>query len=279
MAAERSPDDRRRPEPHPAGLLMADLLPVIQVPKGSVTPYVLTVGDPDRAAAVGELLDGARLLGRFREYHTWQGAWKGLDLTVTSHGVGGAGAAVAFEELILGGARVIIRLGTCGSFLRGIRSGDLLVATGAVREDGLSEQLLPLSYPAISDRTVLEALIEAAEAHPDVNFATGVMMTKAAFYPGALPDHRDVWSKAHLVGVEMELATLLIVAALRGIRAGGAFNVDGNPDEGDVEDPTGYDPHRDVVREGTRRMVEVGLDAIVRLAARDRERQGDGGTD
>ena len=35
------------------------LLPVIQVPKGSVTPYVLTVGDPDRAAAVGALLDGA----------------------------------------------------------------------------------------------------------------------------------------------------------------------------------------------------------------------------
>ena len=59
MAAERSPDDRRRPDPHPVGPLMADLLPVIQVPKGSVTPYVLTVGDPDRAAAVGELLDGA----------------------------------------------------------------------------------------------------------------------------------------------------------------------------------------------------------------------------
>lgn len=257
---------------------MTDLLPVIQVPKGSVTPYVLTVGDPDRAAAVAELLEGGRQLGRFREYHTWQGAWRGLDLTVTSHGVGGAGAAVAFEELIIGGAQVIIRLGTCGSFLPEIRSGDLLVATGAVREDGISQQLLPLSYPAISDRSVLGALIEAAEADPDVRFATGVMMTKAAFYPGALPDQREVWSQAHLVGVEMELATLLIIAALRGIRAGGAFNVDGNPSEGDVEDPTGYDPHRDVVRDGTRRMVQVGLDAIWRLAAKDRERGGTGGT-
>src|SRR5687768_889258 len=136
---------------------MTDLLPVIQVPKGSVTPYVLTVGDPDRAAAVAEQLEGGRQLGRFREYHTWQGAWRGLDLTVTSHGVGGAGAAVAFEELIIGGAQVIIRLGTCGSFLPEIRSGDLLVATGAVREDGISQQLLPLSYPAISDRSVLGA--------------------------------------------------------------------------------------------------------------------------
>jgi hypothetical protein len=48
--------------------------------------------------------------------------------------------------------------------------------------------------------------------------------------------------------------------------------VDGNPAEGDPEDPTGYDPHRDVVIEGKRRMIEVGLDAITRLAARDRER-------
>ena len=35
----------------------------------------------------------------------------------------------------------------------------------------------------------------------------------------------------------MELATLLIVAALRGVRAGGVFTVDGNPAEGDPEDP------------------------------------------
>ena len=52
-------------------------------------------------------------------------------------------------------------------------------------------------------------------AHPDVRFGTGVMMTKAAFYPGALPDEREVWSQTPLVGYEMELAALLIVAALR----------------------------------------------------------------
>jgi uridine phosphorylase len=179
---------------------------------------------------------------------------------------------VAFEELVLGGALAIMRLGTCGSFLADVRSGDLLVATAAVREDGVSEQLLPLSYPAVCDLGITGALIDAAEAHPDVRFGTGVVMTKAAFYPGALPDQREVWAHAHLAGVEMELATLLIVAALRGVRAGGIFTVDGNPAEGDVENPAGYDPHRDVVLDGKRRMIEVGLDAISRLAARDRER-------
>jgi uridine phosphorylase len=256
----------------------AQLLPCLLVPRGSITPYVLTVGDPERAVDVGRRLDGGRELGRFREYVTWRGSWRGLEVTVTSHGVGGPGAAVAFEELILGGAKTIIRLGTAGSALEEIRSGDLLIATGAIREDGVSHQLLPLSYPAISDLAVTQALIDAAGAHHGVRFAPGVVMTKAAFYPGALPDQRDVWSKTPLVGYEMELAALLIVAALRGARAGGIFTVDGNPSEGDPEDARIYNPHRDVVREGKERMIEVGLDAITRLASSDAGARPEEGT-
>ena len=244
------------------------LLPCLLVPRGAISPYVLTVGDPDRAVEIGQRLDGGRELGRYREYVTWQGRWQGVDVTVTSHGVGSPGAALAFEELILGGARTIIRLGTAGSALPEIGSGDLLVATGAIREDGLTPQLVPLSYPAICDGAVTQALAESARAR-GLRFGTGVVMTKAAFYPGVLRDERDVWSRTPLVGYEMELAALLIIAALRGARAGGIFAVDGNPTEGDPEDARIYDPHRDVVRAGKQRMIEVGLDAISRLASRD----------
>jgi uridine phosphorylase len=255
----------------------SDLLPVIRVARGTVTPYVLTVGEPERAASIAARLDGAREVGSFREYVSFQGTYQGVPLTVTSHGVGGAGAAVAFEELIQGGAKTIIRLGTCGAFLPRIRSGDLLIATGAAREDGVSAQLLPLSYPAVSDIDVTRALIDAANEVDGVRYAAGVMLTKAAFYPGALPDQREVWSAIPgLVGVEMELATLLIVAALRGVRAGGAFTVDGNPaeEEKSIHD---YNPHRPVVDEGKQRMVTVGLDAAVRLARQAAAEEGRGG--
>ena len=253
----------------------AGLLPVLRIPRGGVTPYVLVVGDPERARSVGERLDGVREVGRFREYWSYQGTWQGVPVTVTSHGVGGAGAAVAFEELVHGGARTIIRLGTAGSFVREVRSGDLLIATGAVRNDGVSERLLPLSYPAIADLETTQALIDAARSRPDVRFGTGVVMSTATFYPGALPDERPVWRQAHLVGIEMELATLFVIAGLRGIRAAGILTVDGNPeeDEGGIYD---YDPHRDVVEEGKQRMIEIGLEAITRLAAAERERNGGG---
>ena len=253
----------------------APLLPVLRVPRGGVTPYVLTVGDPERARAIAGSLDDSREIGRFREYWSYHGTWQGVPLTVTSHGVGGAGAAVAFEELIQGGARTIVRLGTAGSFLSHIRSGDLLIATGAVREDGVSAKLLPLSYPAVADLAVTQALIDAARASNGARFATGVLLSTATFYPGALPDERPMWAQAHLAGVEMELATLFIVASLRGIRAGGIVTVDGNPaeDERGIYD---YDPHRPVVEEGKRRMIAIGLDAIARLARAERGENGGG---
>ena len=124
--------------------------------------------------------------------------------------------AVAFEELVLGGAKTIIRLGTRGlSRWDEIGSGDLLIATGAIREDGVSQQLFPARRTRRSATSPSRGRsIDAADAHPVVRFGTGVLMTKAAFYPGALNDERAVWSQTPLVGYEMELAALLIVAAL-----------------------------------------------------------------
>jgi uridine phosphorylase len=239
-------------------------LPSLVVPVGSITPYVLVVGDPDRAKHFSERLDGAKQVGRFREYHTFQGTWRGVPLTITSHGVGGAGAAVAFEELAQGGAKTVIRLGTCGSFLKEVRSGGLLIATAAVREDGITDRLAPASYPAICDPDVTRALIDAAKATPGVVFGSGVIMTSGVFYPGAFPRQVEVWRQLPVIGGEMELAVLAIVGALRGLRVGGIFTVDGNEESG--TDMTGYNPHREVVAQGKERMIEVALDAVSRLA-------------
>ena len=51
--------------------------------------------------------------------------FNGQDLTVCSHGIGGPGAAICFEELIKLGAKTIIRLGTCGSLQPGKISKDI----------------------------------------------------------------------------------------------------------------------------------------------------------
>jgi uridine phosphorylase len=69
------------------------------------------------------------------------------------------------------------------------------------------------------------------------------------------------------VCVEMELATLLVMAGLNGVRAGGIFTSDGNLARRRVSEvaPNTYDPHREVVTQGVQSMLEIALNALTRL--------------
>lgn len=241
--------------------------PHIRLQPDDISPFVLTCGDPARAKKISEYLTNAKQVGAFREYHTFTGDYKGLRVTAISHGIGGSGAAICFEELIRIGARTIVRVGTCGSYLSRIRSGDLLIGAGATREDGTSNILVDAAYPAISDLDVTLALRDVAAARGDVNFALGVLRSDAAFYHGLVPNPHQYWADAGAVGIEMELATLLIIASLRKIRAGGIFVADGNPNESVDANMENFDPHRNVVEQAKGKMIEITLDALLKLSA------------
>jgi uridine phosphorylase len=232
-----------------------------------VARRVLVVGDPGRAEQAAGRLDGARQVAANREYATWTGEFGGRPVTIVSHGIGAAGAGICFEELARAGVKTIIRAGTCGALRDDISDGDLVIATGAVRDDGLSPRLVPLSYPAVSDPRVVGALMAAAEA-AGVGCHRGVVLTSDLFYPSAALGGIEwtVWQQSRVVAVEMELAALLVIAALHGIAAGGILTVDGNPTLA-ASDMSEYDPHRQTVVDGKARMLEVALDALTDLNA------------
>lgn len=239
--------------------------PHIRLEPSDISPFVLTCGDPARAKQISEYLTDAKQVGGWREYYTYTGAYKGLRVTAISHGIGGAGAAICFEELIRIGAHTIVRVGTCGSYLSHIRSGDMLIGTGATREDGTSNVLVDVAFPAISDLDVTNALRDAARARGDVKFALGVLRSDAAFYHGLTPNPHQYWADAGAVGIEMELATLVIIASLKKIRAGGIFVADGNPNETASVNMENYDPHHHAVEEAKGKMIEIALEALLKL--------------
>lgn len=244
---------------------MPPITPHIRLEPADISPFVLTCGDPERAKRISEYLTNAKQVGAWREYHSYTGEYKGKRITAISHGVGGAGAAICFQELIRIGAHTIVRVGTSGSYLSHIRSGDILIGTGATREDGTSNVLVDVAFPAISDLDVTNALRAAAAARRDVKFALGVMRSTAAFYYGLTPNPHHYWADAGAVGVEMELATLLIIASLNKIRGGGIFVADGNPNETASANMSDYDPHRKAVEVAKDKMIEIALDALLRL--------------
>lgn len=239
------------------------MTPHLKIGEGSISPYVLVCGDPARAESIAKLCDNYEELAYNREYRTFLGTYKGQKITITSHGVGSAGASICFEELIKIGAKVIVRVGTCGSLQDDLGQGDHIIATGAVREDGVTSLLVPLGYPAISDAEVCLA-IEKACKDLSAPYQRGVMLTSDLFYPGVLPSSLELYSKAGVPGVEMECSALFVIASLRKVRAGAIATIDGNPlkwDEGN------YDPHGEKVTLGKQRMLKIGLEAMAAMSA------------
>jgi uridine phosphorylase len=246
-----------------------DILPVLRASHDDIAPLALVVGDPKRAYEAAMMLDNMSEVGRFREYVTYTGNYNGTQITISSHGVGGGGASVCFEELIMGGVKVVVRAGTCGGMGKGIEDGEFVIGTGAIREDGISDQLLPIQYPAIADWNIVNALRELSITNGIALPIEGIILTQGPFYPGITPSTINQWLNPilNVVGVEMEFATLLTIAAIRGIRAGGLFVSDGNvEDHIDTINNNEYNPHRDVVTSGVETMLRVALDALVSLS-------------
>ena len=237
--------------------------PILGVSNDDVAPRALVVGDPDRVGAVAGHLDEVREVGRSREYVTLTGAFDGVLVTVASHGVGSAGAAICFEELARAGVTRMVRAGTCGGLQEAVVDGDLVVGTAAVRDDGLTDRFVPSAWPAVADPALTLALAREAGAS-GLTTHTGVVYTAANFYPGPL-DERPRWWPYHRAGavaIEMEFAALLVVAQLHGITAGGVFATDGNLLTA-AEDMSDYAPDREVVTRAKQAMLVAALRAVV----------------
>lgn len=245
------------------------MLPLIKCDPKDLTPYAVLVGDPNRVRDMTGYMTDVREVGNNREYLTVTGLYKDLSITVSSHGVGVGGANICFMEMLRGGVQTMIRAGTCGALREDIKDGDLVICTGAVREDAATEHLMPLAYPAIADRHVVAALVEAAQLHGIENPHEGLSVTQANFYSTMFPPPWKTYAGYGAAAVEMELAALLVLASMNGARAGGILTSDGNLVSKNKEDMTDYDPFREVITKGKQKMLQIALEAMVILAGKE----------
>ncbi len=202
----------------------------IECGPGDVGRYVLLPGDPGRVPVIARFLDEAHKVAEHREYTTYTGTLDGVPVSVTSTGIGGPSTAIAVEELARIGADTFIRVGTSGLMQPQMQSGDLVVVTGAVRDEGTASHYMPMAFPAIADLDVVECLRAACRAK-GVRHHVGLSHSKDAFYAEVTPQripiadtllkNWDAWVAGGVLCSEMEAAALCVVSSVLGKRAGG----------------------------------------------------------
>ena len=243
----------------------------IQVAPGEVGKYVILPGDPGRCEKIAQYFQDPVRIADNREFVTYTGTLEGEKVSVTSTGIGGPSASIAMEELSRCGADTFVRIGTCGGMQPEVKSGDVVIATGAIRMEGTSREYAPIEYPAVANLDVTNALVAAAK-EKKLSYHAGVVQCKDAFYgqhePEAMPvgyeliNKWEAWKKMGCLASEMESAALFIAAGKLRARAGSCFLVIANQEREKLglDNPVVHD---------TDMAIRVAVEAVRKLIKED----------
>ena len=244
----------------------------IRCKAGDVGRYVFLPGDPGRCESIAQHFDNPVHIGMNREYNIYTGYLCGEKVSVCSTGIGGPSASIAMEELAAIGADTFIRVGTCGGIDLNVCSGDVVVATGAIRYEHTSLEYAPIEFPAVPDFGVTAMLKTASE---DLGYRThtGVVQCKDAFYgqhcPEKSPMYYDLtqkwesWKRLGVKASEMESAALFVVASALKVRCGSCFHVVWNQER----EKAGISSE---MSEDTSGAIRVAIEAMKRLIMADK---------
>jgi len=247
----------------------------------TISPYVLLPGDPARVDRIGVSLDGFKIVGQNREFRIGSGTYRGIPITVCSTGIGCPSTAIAVEELINLGAKVLIRVGTCGgAWRKDIPLGSLVIPTACIRDEGTTREYIAPEFPAVADCSVVRALTESAK-RAQARCFSGINRTHDAFYGAQrsitkwgsyLADERWAGVTTPILSSEMECAALYVIASLCRVQAGAvlAVNADPEPLEERIRGATQAvrsENSEEVTEVTVAQMITVALEAIVVLAA------------
>jgi len=242
-----------------------------QVGKGDVGRYVIMPGDPKRCALIARYFENPELIADSREYVTYTGTLDGVKVSVTSTGIGGPSASIAMEELVMSGADTFIRIGTSGGMDLDVKSGDVVIANGAIRMEGTSKEYAPIEFPAVPDYEVMTALVDSAKKLGNT-YHVGVVQCKDSFFGQHSPETKPVgyelmnkweaWKQLGCKASEMESAALFIVASYLKVRAGSVFLVVANQERAKLgmENPIVHD---------TDAAIRIAVEAVRELIKKD----------
>jgi len=193
--------------------------------------YVLLPGSDGRAGTIAERFDEVRVRESSRGHNVYLGSLEGhdgpVDVAAVASGMGCPSLDIIVTECIKLGASRFLRVGTSGSLQPDvIRPPSLVLATGAVRDEGTSRTYAPPEMPALASPAWIHA-IETAASNLGVEDEVyeGPIHSKDSLFarefgqgPQAAENtkYMERLSALGVLASEMEAAHLFILGAVHG---------------------------------------------------------------
>lgn len=194
--------------------------PHISAAPGDFADVVLMPGDPLRARYIAQrFLQDAREVTSVRNMYGFTGTARGRRVSVMGHGMGIPSISIYATELIREyGARVLIRVGSCGALSQAVKLREVIIALGAGTDSNVNRMRFKGSdFPAVADFALARQAAEAAEKRGKP-MRVGSVFTSDYFY-GPPGETYETHERMGMLAVEMEVAGLYGVAAEYGARA------------------------------------------------------------
>ncbi len=149
--------------------------------------YIILPGSDGRAREISRYFKNVEVKTHPRCHNFYLGEievnTKKVDVAVVASGMGAPSVDIIVNELYRLGTRRILRIGTSGSLQpEYIRTGAIVIATGAVRDEGTSTSYMPKEIPAMASFEFIEAALTATKELGTKNVFSGVVHTKDSLY-------------------------------------------------------------------------------------------------
>ncbi len=231
----------------PGGFTIDGKPALTQVDPSLVGDYVImVVRDPllvygeDPAILLGKRLANGVIAGKSGMFTTYSGYYKSAHISIVSGGSGAPEAELVLVELMhYTKATTFLRLGGGAAIGRDIKSGDVIIASGVVRDDGMSQTYVHAGYPAVCSYELVTAFVKAAESL-GARYSVGVGRSGDSEHVGCgrlsvggyfQPRHMEIIDYYHRAGVlywDRESSAIVTLANLFGRRGGAVVSVDNN---------------------------------------------------
>jgi purine-nucleoside phosphorylase len=181
---------------------------------GDFAETVLMPGDPLRAQYIAETwFDKPRRVTDVRNMWGFTGEYKGMPISVMSHGMGIPSVSIYVTELLESyDVKRVLRVGSCGTSHADVKMRDLIIAQGASTDSSVNRMRFGgYDLAALASFDLVQKAVAAAEAQK-VRYHVGNIFSADLFYTPD-PDMFETMAKYNVYGVEMEAAGIFPIAA------------------------------------------------------------------